>query len=60
MAALIYALLLIGYGLSVRALVRQLRHSPGGEPVPQFRSAAAHESTAVRSIGGNRSGAIAA
>jgi len=38
MAALMYALLLIGYGLSVRALVRQLRYKPRRERALQLRS----------------------
>jgi hypothetical protein len=60
MAALMYALLVIGYGLSVRGLVRQLRHSPRGEPALQLRSDDAHDPIPVRSVRGTRSGAIAA
>lgn len=60
MAALMYALLVIGYGLSVRSLVRQLRHDPRGELVLQPRSEVTHVPSAVRTVRDNRSGAIAA
>ena len=59
MAALMYAMLLVGYALSVRALVRQLRYTPGGETVRR-RSHAPRDAAAVRSVRGHQSGAVAA
>jgi len=60
MAALMYALLVIGYGLSVRALVRQLHYTPGGLTARRPRSNAPRDAGAVRSVRGNRSQAVAA